>query len=172
VEVLFMSASTDLWSYVALAAVGAGFLYYRRKARPTEATEAPTSVEEPNPAGPVLRRVDTVTMRCEHLDHHPGHAPTAVLTRAHSSRDLRALRRLGWGGSDHMSVCRYHNPAGQTPLDKVHVLCDAGCGERDVLAADDAESAFGRLAGRGWTNTDTGATWCPYCSGKRDRPRW
>lgn len=171
-EVLFMSVQTDPWGYVAVVVLAAGVLYYHRRTRSTSENDVREPVEEPTPAGPVLRRLDIVTVRCEHLDHHPGHAPTATLTRANSSRDLRALRRLGWGGGDRMSVCRYHNPAGQTPLDKIHVVCDAGCGERDVLLTSDVESAFGRLAGCGWTNTDEGAVWCPYCSGNRDRPRW
>lgn len=169
-----MSVGTDPWSYLVLAAVGVAILYSRRKTRPTSADDSlePAVAEEPTPTVPVLRRLDVVTVRCEHLDHHPGHAPTAVLTRAHSSRDLRALRRLGWGGGDHTCLCRYHNPAVQVPLDKIHVLCDAGCGERDVLRTSDPESEFGRLAARGWINTDEGAVWCPYCSGNRDRPRW
>lgn len=171
-EVLSMSAWSDPWSYVVLAGVAAGVLYFRRNTPPASENRELVVVDEPSPSGPTLRRLDVVTVRCEHLDHHPGYAPKAVLTRAHSSRDLRALRRLGWGGDDHTSSCRYHNPAGQTPLDKVHVLCDAGCGERDVLRTSDVEAEFGRLAGRGWTNTDEGAVWCPYCSGNRDRPRW
>jgi len=168
-----MSAQTDPWGYLAALAVAGGYLYWRRKNRSTSTNTETKVPEMAEPVAPVMRRLDIVVVRCEHLDHHPGYAPTAPLTRENSSRDVRALRRLGWGGSDHSNLCHYHNPGAGVPLDKVHVLCDMpNCGERDVLRTSDLESAFGRLAGKGWVNTDSGATWCLYCSGRRDRPRW
>lgn len=160
--------SGDTWGYLTLGALGIGGGVLWRRFR----TRHPVA---PRPDRPAYRRLDVVTITCEHLDHHYNQIPTATVGLANLVRDVRALRRLGWGGNDHTNVCRYHNPDSYIPLDKLHVACssDTNCGERDTISTEYGGGGFGKLRNAGWVNVvGTADVACPYCSGRRRRPRW
>lgn len=165
----------SLVAYGLLVAGGFAAGYYARSRR---GATAPADVErESITAGgdpqQQQRLVDTIVVRCERLDHMPGHAPAAVVERSSLASDVRNLQRLGWAGDGHANLCHYHNPGGSIGLDVLHVLCGTpDCGERTAINGRDVNTGFGRLRNDGWTNvTDHREPRCPYCSG-RPRPRW
>lgn len=173
--------SGDPLGYLALAAAGIGFLAYRlrrpvtaKPAVPEDATEESTdsSAQATEPAVPPLelRQLDTVTIRCENLDHRDA-VPALVLSKQNPAAALRTLERQGWAGIEHTNLCPYHNPH-QLPLETLHVTCDtAGCSERATLAYRDIQVSFGQLRWDGWRNRG-GLTLCPYCAGTRQHRNW
>jgi hypothetical protein len=173
--------SSDPLGYLALAAAGIGYLVYRRRRpltgepAPEDAADPPTDTSseapsEPATPEPELRQLDTVTIRCEHLDHRDA-APAVVLSKQNPSAALRTLERQGWAGTEHTNLCHYHNPHRQ-PLETLHVTCDTvGCGERATLAYRELQVSFGRLRWDGWRNRGD-LTLCPYCAGTRRHRNW
>jgi hypothetical protein len=157
---------SDIWGYLVLGAVGIGggivWLRHRNHDRNPHA--------EPRQR---YRRLDTVQITCEHLDHRD-RVPTATVALADLVRDIRVLRRLGWGGNTHTNICYYHNPDQHVPLDALHVVCSNDtCGERATIATGYGSGGFGQLRNLGWVNlADTADAVCPYCSGRRPRPKW
>lgn len=159
---------SSIWSYLVVTGIAAGVGWYWRGRRDTTMTEVATA-----PQPHVFRRLDLVTVRCD--EHHPnGPLPAGYLARRYTSRDVRELRRHGWGSTDHINMCYRHN-AGDADLRKVHVVCRFGdCGERDVLRMDNINSEFHRLRSIGWVNAvDTDDVLCPIHSGARPpQNRW
>lgn len=161
-----------LWPYLLVAGAGIGVgLYWRGRRDPaTDTTDTVVAtVAQPR----IYRRLDLITVRCDEL--HPGSpAPTGYLARRYAVRDLKALRRHGWGSTDHVNMCYRHN-SGDIELRKLHVVCRYGdCGERDVLRADNIASEFSRLQAAGWVNVAaTDEVLCPFHSGARPpQARW
>lgn len=173
--------SSDPLGYLALAAAGIGFLVYRfrhpvtaKPAVPEDATgEATDTSGQPTGATvPLLelRQLDTVTIRCENLDHRDA-VPAVVLSKQNPAAALRTLERQGWAGIEHTNLCPYHNPHRQ-PLETLHVTCDtAGCTERATLAFRDLQVSFGQLRWDGWRNRGERSL-CPYCAGIRQHRNW
>lgn len=133
-----------------------------------------TRDQRPVPPGTVgegveLRPLDFVLAACDHLDHHPGHAPTSPIRYRHAGMDVRDMHLNGWGSTPHMNLCQIHNQ-GRRHLDSVQVRCARGCGTRGELPAGDAAVGIGGLRNRGWCN-DGDLPVCPYCAGTRSR-RW
>lgn len=152
-----MSDSNSLF-YV-LAAAGLAVWWYRtRDHHPQHALEVQVG----------LRDIDYIPVVCEHPDHHPDRIPTAPVRAKHVGLDVRDMHLNGWGSTEHIQVCHFHNQ-GRYPLDAIHVICgQPGCGTRTQFPTDDPDVGIGGLRHDGWCN-DRQVPICPYCAGTRSR---
>lgn len=168
---------------LALVVAVVAFLVWRYRnsdQRPVPPGQRPDDATPTAPAGqaatavapaaePELREVDYVLARCGHLDHHPGHVPTASIHRKTAGMDTRDMRKNGWGSNERFTLCYSHNVTG-AELRQVHLECDRGCGTRGILDAGDPDVGIGSLRYGGWRNHGDLLV-CPYCAGTRSR-RW
>lgn len=181
-----MTTFDDVIGWLLVGGVIVGVATHRRRTSasssgPAAPSESPAVGElpagtagpaAPEPTAPAWRPIDTIHVRCEYLDHLPAPAPTVTITAANVAGDLVTARRWGWGSTNTLNPCRFHNPAGLS-IDVVHVQCTS-CGERTRIRTSDATTDFGGLRNDGWKSADdpTNHTLCPYCAGIRRRPRW
>jgi hypothetical protein len=186
-----MTTFDDVIGWLAVGGVIVGVAVHRRRnnaspsepAVPSESSpvgeltagdSTPTAPKPaaPEPAALMRRPIDAIHVRCEYLDHLAAPAPTITITAANVAQDLVTARRWGWGSTNTLNPCRFHNPAGLS-IDVIHVQCTT-CGERTRIRTNDATTDFGGLRNDGWKSTDdpTNHTLCPYCVGIRRRPRW
>ncbi len=153
-----MSDSTSLFYVVAALALFVWW-YRTRDQHPQHASELTT-------AG--LRDLDYIPVVCDHPEHHPDRVPAAPVRARHVGLDVRDMDHNGWGSTEHLQLCHFHNQ-GRYPLDAIHVVCgQSDCGTRTQFPADDPEVGIGGLRNDGWCN-DRQVPVCPYCAGTRSR---